>query len=344
MRKFLLVTTIVTSLISPLYAPPKKLGSEKKLSTPEAKRIRLQTPPTQPPRMTQEQVLEMLLNVVAPAVKPTQPTIQAPVVAPVVTPKVYSCLADKIAAIHMPIMTHFFYRQQRDSEDFNPASVKEYTDPIASLSPDEVQKLIEFDNDGESLLFKAAKTNNPVAFKILLNFSKNLDINLQSPTTGDTLLMVTIDNIDEEFTRILLTMNPALHLKNNSGETALHKATKKAKSDTIKLLLNAKNSTQSCNVNEKNKYGETPLHIAVQNKYLEVIKLLIKDYKADLNVQTNTGDTPLHYAAAKRNSEIVTLLINENANKNIKNNNNHTAQDILKGAQLQQPILNATQP
>jgi len=101
------------------------------------------------------------------------------------------------------------------------------------------------------------------------------------------------------------------------GETALHMAAVKGKTDAMKLLVQAKaNTNQRANTNAHTEmfsggaqlWGETPLHFAAAYGDVLMIQTLF-DGGADKTVENAHGEWPLAYAGRhKRPREILKLL------------------------------------
>ncbi len=79
----------------------------------------------------------------------------------------------------------------------------------------------------------------------------------------------------------------------NSGDNALHLATKKLNLDAIKLLIE-----YGISFSRTNKAGDTPLHIASSKGHLEICQYLV-DIGADINLENALGQTPYHKALKK---------------------------------------------
>jgi hypothetical protein len=86
----------------------------------------------------------------------------------------------------------------------------------------------------------------------------------------------------------------------------------------LKILLENK-----ATVNVKDKTGDTPLHIASRIGFKEGVKLLL-DYGAKTDVPNENGKTPLHLAAIKGYTDVVRQLIERGANVNAQDNFGHT--------------------
>jgi len=106
-----------------------------------------------------------------------------------------------------------------------------------------------------------------------------------------------------------------VNIKNSDGETPLHKAVEKQKTELVEFLL-----AKGANSNAQNNQGETPLHQADNNTIIE----LLLSQNANSNAQDNWGNTPLHNAASQLKPNRVALLIAKGANVNLRNNQGNT--------------------
>ncbi|KAL0274237.1 UNVERIFIED_CONTAM: hypothetical protein PYX00_006711 [Menopon gallinae] len=77
-------------------------------------------------------------------------------------------------------------------------------------------------------------------------------------------------------------------------------------------------------VDEKKDDGYTALHLAALNNHMEVAELLVRQGKADMNLQNVNLQTALHLAVERQHTQIVRLLIREGANLNIPDKDGDT--------------------
>ncbi|MHB9147311.1 MAG: ankyrin repeat domain-containing protein [Candidatus Amoebophilus sp.] len=121
---------------------------------------------------------------------------------------------------------------------------------------------------------------------------------------------------NEEWMKELLKISGIdINIKDDEGETVLHKAVRLGSQEQVDFLLKFEN----INVNCKNKDQQTPLHEAVRYSNQEIIdRLLAKG--ADINAKDNLENTPLDIAAIEDNKETIQkLLSNSNIDINAKN-------------------------
>eukprot|EP01119_Soliformovum_irregulare_P019396 TRINITY_DN6129_c0_g1_i1.p1 TRINITY_DN6129_c0_g1~~TRINITY_DN6129_c0_g1_i1.p1 ORF type:complete len:454 (+),score=86.18 TRINITY_DN6129_c0_g1_i1:63-1424(+) len=74
---------------------------------------------------------------------------------------------------------------------------------------------------------------------------------------------------------------------------------------------------KGANINAQNNNGETPLHLACWKGRTEFVSLLISR-KADVNLQNDHGETPLHWAARIAIKEMVDVLLAAGADPDVK--------------------------
>lgn len=129
------------------------------------------------------------------------------------------------------------------------------------------------DVNGLSPLIWAAGIGKPESVAILLSKNPNLDLNLKDGVTGDSALM---------------------------------RAVRSGKVESVKLLIDAK-----ADVNSVNKQGYSPMQLAALSGSPEKVKLLLAA-KADLNLKDATGRTALDLAQRRTDAsgkEIADLLV-----------------------------------
>ncbi|CAI2184165.1 13535_t:CDS:2 [Funneliformis geosporum] len=148
--------------------------------------------------------------------------------------------------------------------------------------------------------------------------------NEASPSSGLTPLHYAASRGHLEIVKWLIDEAGAIvDLEDQTGETALLKASYNGHSSVVAYLLQKKAS-----VVQKDNDGWTALHNASAQGYLQIVKYLIEYTSADVDVKNNKGHTPLMNAASKGNIEIVEYLLkNGHANPLIKNSFGETAYD-----------------
>ena len=136
-----------------------------------------------------------------------------------------------------------------------------------------------------------------------------------------------------------------LKQKNESGETALHRAARRNLTTFINIFLD-----HGADVNSENSKGQTPLHIASENGHKEAVNALIRDEInlqprscTRLNCKDNYYQTPLMAALIKGDESVFNVLNEAGAMIDVKNNRGQNLIHILvehNKLQLLDDILN----
>ncbi|CAL1539364.1 unnamed protein product [Lymnaea stagnalis] len=137
---------------------------------------------------------------------------------------------------------------------------------------------------GENALLIAAKSGCTEMVKLLIQARADP---LSSTNMGNTGLSLAAN---KDIAELFVQAGADVNLRNVHGQTPLHCAVKKSKTDVFKLLL-----AHGANVNMKDFYGNTPLIIADHVLQSDIILSLIRA-KADVNIQNKKGKTALMYA------------------------------------------------
>jgi ankyrin repeat protein len=184
-------------------------------------------------------------------------------------------------------------------------------------------------NFGENALYEAAKNENLEIVKTLTDYGADPTMKDESganaliyaavtPTLKDVLeLFLQVEKLD--INKTALGMSPAMaaaeaanlkgfslitkkkintNVRDDSGETLLHKAVKGGDTEIIKEVL-----SMDIDPNITNSKGITPLALAVEKGQLNTVKLLLKK-KADPNVKSTNGGTLLTFSYSNGYSEI----------------------------------------
>ena len=143
----------------------------------------------------------------------------------------------------------------------------------------------------------------------------------------------------------LIAQGYNLHSKDNSGNSAIHKAALANNVEIIKVLLgkgvpvdelNKKQCTplllaitkgnveavlflieNFANINVANNEGNTPLLLAIQSHKDYLLNILLQQGQLNIETKNNKGINALHYAVAKGNIYAVDALIKKNVDVNI---------------------------
>jgi ankyrin repeat protein len=94
-------------------------------------------------------------------------------------------------------------------------------------------------------------------------------------------------------------------VRDNDGQTPLHKASSRQYLDIIELLLPFLEDRDDIDMQDNEQ--RTPLHLAVHEEKVEAVQLLLKR-GACVYARNNNRRTPLQLAEERGNQEIVHLL------------------------------------
>ena len=156
--------------------------------------------------------------------------------------------------------------------------------------------------------------DTPAAIRLL---KRGMDINTVD-IAGNTLLIQSVRQDNQELFDELLQRHARLNLRNRNGETALSLAAFSGKLAFAQRLVEAGA--------EVNMYGWFPLAYAAFNGHVSIVDLLLK-HGAEVNATTENGSTALLFAARYGHAEVVDLLLKHQANPNIANEKEETAVD-----------------
>ena len=202
---------------------------------------------------------------------------------------------------------------------------------------------------GETPIHIAAKRQSPVLHLLLKNnschpFLQNAD--------GMNVLQIASANNDLPTVQFLLShKHPSykeMNLQNDTGDTALHIATRNHHTKITELLLSETCSSDGhavisfCNPNVQNNQGNTPMHIVAENGDPDLCRLILAHPQCDLNIQNEIGNTPLHVTALNGCDIAIMILNDPRSNCHLTNNDGNTALHIAtekKAATLFNQIL-----
>ena len=175
-------------------------------------------------------------------------------------------------------------------------------------------------NFTEADFIKAVKLNDAVAVKGFLQAGINPNAKSEK---GETALTAAIQNADFKVTKQLIE-KADVNMRDEQGNSPLHLALKKEKTEVFDALLN-----KNANVNVPGKgdgaNDQTVLYVAVYRNDEALIKKLLQ-LGADPNLADSDGALPLSEAVlgANINIEIVKMLLDNSANPNAQEKNKAT--------------------
>jgi ankyrin repeat protein len=174
-------------------------------------------------------------------------------------------------------------------------SPKELIELVKRGKLDEVRKTIESDRslanlkrrDGLPLLYFAVVNGHLDTVTYLLDMGAQIDARTQSGSA----LHGAADNEFADIAEVLLARGANPHLRDDSGQTPLHKANMDQSGRVAAMLISS-----GADINAIDLQGRTALH---RCKSKAVAKLLVEK-RADVNATDNNGYTPLHWFATPR--------------------------------------------
>ena len=179
---------------------------------------------------------------------------------------------------------------------------------VQTLIREQKADVNERDNDNDTPLHVAALAGKADVALLLIS-EYGCDPNLRG-RFGRTVLHKACDGGNISLVQNLIQEYKVdINARDDRNSTPLHVAALAGKTD-IALLLICK---YGCDPNEEDKLGRTVLHCACQGCNISFIQTLIREHKAesDVNAQDNQNNTPLHLAALAGNSAVALLLISE---------------------------------
>lgn len=177
---------------------------------------------------------------------------------------------------------------------------------VRSILADNVQLINEKNEDGDTPLLFAVKTENKNMCIVLLGF-RNIDVNIQDKGKKTTLIIALENGFKDIAEFILGRENKEVSYRNK----ALRLSVEKGYTNIVKTLIN------DANINSKNPEGNAPIILALKNKKTGMVMYLIEK-GADINITNKERETPLLISLQNKNSDIAKLLIEKGADVNAK--------------------------
>lgn len=174
------------------------------------------------------------------------------------------------------------------------------------------------DSEGSTVLHAAAGRGQ---VEVVQYLTSTFDLINSTDHQGNTALHVAASRGQLPTAEALVSAFPTLiSLRNNSGETFLHKAVSGFQShafrrldrqvDLLRNLLSGKNFHVEDIINDKNNDGRTALHMAIiGNIHTDLVQLLMTAPCINVNISDVDGMTPLDYLRQHPNSASSDILI-----------------------------------
>ena len=175
-----------------------------------------------------------------------------------------------------------------------------------------------YDNNYSFLIF-ACESNEIEIVKKLLKL-EYIDVNLYSTSTGNSPLMIAIQNKNEEIAELLINYPKTnINFRNYEDQTALTIAVANKMNNIIDLLLNHERfNAEESRINYAFSISSSKVaNQLVKSKHLDINDTIKIDSQmtvsgfgpSDFN-NTNTTETPLMFAIKNNNRKLVDLIIN----------------------------------
>lgn len=143
--------------------------------------------------------------------------------------------------------------------------------------------------ENSALMHFTLYANKPLALKTLIK-KTNLSLNGQDKKGNTPLIIATKKNY-RGCVEVLLKYNALIDIKNNKGETAVHWAANKNRTEFLKTFIELGASINNqCGKNRKHCRLYTPLHFAARHGHLKATRILLEN-GADIFIKTANDET-----------------------------------------------------
>ncbi|XP_078347150.1 uncharacterized protein LOC144632388 isoform X3 [Oculina patagonica] len=179
------------------------------------------------------------------------------------------------------------------------------------------------DKKGMTPLHLAAWSGKVEVARLLVESGAEVDSCCEN---GDTPLILACQHGNSDVAEVLLDRKCLSLTVNNNGETALDLACRYGHVHAVELLLSSR-EVRSALANGEARKTDPPLHLASKTGHMEIVRMLL-EADADINLVTSNG-TCLHEAALYGKTEVVKFLFDWGIDANIRNDEGHTALDVV---------------
>jgi hypothetical protein len=175
---------------------------------------------------------------------------------------------------------------------------------------------------------------NEECFKKIMLVSEEKNENLINirDNNYNTPLLTGFIHGNKECIEFLLLQNINLNAINSYKQNFFHLTA--LYETTHCLLLMEEMKFEKKIVNDYDIFDKTALHYATEKGNFEVVKMIITKYGGNIDVQDGNGNTALHIAILNKNEKIKKVLMENQANENLKNNNNLTSKIYLDNEKI----------
>lgn len=160
---------------------------------------------------------------------------------------------------------------------------------------------------GMNPLMCAAKAGYLDVCQLLLQ--AGADVNCRNIYSGQTPLLIAIDNKWDMVVKVLLEFGADTQVTDHVGITPLYCAANSDCCEVVRWLINA-----GCDVNIGSQ-DHAPIFIAARRGFLSIVKVLC-EAGCEINIANKYGVTPLYEAAIKGNNNILQYLIDRGCEVN----------------------------
>ncbi|OQD89921.1 hypothetical protein PENANT_c002G02716 [Penicillium antarcticum] len=191
-------------------------------------------------------------------------------------------------------------------------------------------------DDDDRLPIHWATAYNHLRVVELLVGAKGFDPDVEDGS-GWTPLMIAAslkDAAGDAIIEMLLRKGADVSTKSSSGQNALHFASSKSNTSTVRTLI-----ANKCSARVKDKRGQLPLHRAAAVGSVPILKTLLEEGKSPVNATDSDGFTALHHAISEGHGDAAILLLKSGAEPEKRDNDGRLAIELVSDEKVKQYIL-----